>query len=65
MIKNEYCRLVANIAIRSVLFEVSVSPKPGLVDRFNPGAHKDMDIFTFLKVVPSSIHISITAPWLG
>ncbi|NLN15284.1 MAG: triphosphoribosyl-dephospho-CoA synthase CitG [Tissierellia bacterium] len=49
MIKNEYCRLVANIAIRSVLFEVSVSPKPGLVDRFNPGAHKDMDIFTFLK----------------
>ena len=28
--------------------EVSTSPKPGLVDRHNCGAHKDMDFFTFM-----------------
>jgi triphosphoribosyl-dephospho-CoA synthase len=32
----------------SLLYEVSASPKPGLVDRYNQGAHKDMDIFTFM-----------------
>lgn len=26
-----------------MLYEVSVSPKPGLVDRINCGAHQDMD----------------------
>ncbi len=36
-------------AIQSLLFEVTISPKPGLVDRFDTGAHKDMDIFTFIK----------------
>lgn len=39
---------IANIAIKSMLYEVAVTPKPGLVDRNNPGAHKDMDFFTFL-----------------
>jgi triphosphoribosyl-dephospho-CoA synthase len=27
---------------------VTASPKPGLVDRFNQGAHTDMDFFTFM-----------------
>ena len=39
---------VSSLAVRSILYEVSASPKPGLVDRFNPGAHKDMDYFTFV-----------------
>lgn len=39
---------VAELATRSLLYEVSVSPKPGLVDRFDSGAHSDMDFFTFL-----------------
>jgi triphosphoribosyl-dephospho-CoA synthase len=30
------------------LYEVSTTPKPGLVDRDNPGSHKDMDFFTFM-----------------
>ncbi len=34
---------------RAVLFEVSATPKPGLVDRRNCGAHKDMDFFTFVS----------------
>ncbi|MFP3043874.1 citrate lyase holo-[acyl-carrier protein] synthase [Treponema primitia] len=32
---------------RALLTEAAVTPKPGLVDRFNNGAHKDMDIFSF------------------
>lgn len=33
---------------RAVFYEVTVTPKPGLVDRANCGVHRDMDIFTFL-----------------
>ncbi|MDF2594430.1 MAG: citG [Clostridia bacterium] len=36
-------------ALQALLYEVTVSPKPGLVDRYNSGAHKDMDIFTFMS----------------
>lgn len=39
---------VAAMAVRALLYEVCVTPKPGLVDRDNSGAHHDMDIFTFL-----------------
>ncbi len=37
----------AGIATRSLLYELLVTPKPGLVDRANTGAHADMDTFTF------------------
>jgi triphosphoribosyl-dephospho-CoA synthase len=36
------------LAYEALLIEVAASPKPGLVDRFNCGAHTDMDLFTFL-----------------
>lgn len=39
---------VAETAVRALLYEVSVTPKPGLVDRANSGAHTDMDFFTFV-----------------
>lgn len=35
-------------ALEGMLMEVSCTPSPGLVDRNNAGAHKDMDYFTFL-----------------
>ena len=38
---------VAALACRAMLWEVLVTPKPGLVDRDNRGAHSDMDVFTF------------------
>lgn len=38
----------ANHATRALLYEVSTTPKPGLVDRNNSGSHRDMDFFTFL-----------------
>lgn len=37
---------VMQAAVRALLYEVSVTPKPGLVDRVNRGAHSDMDFFT-------------------
>ena len=49
MIKNEICTKISKSAVKALLYEVNVSPKPGLVDRFNTGAHNDMDIFTFIE----------------
>ena len=43
-----YARRAAQQAQRALLYEVAISPKPGLVDRANAGAHADMDIFTFI-----------------
>lgn len=40
---------VGGLAVRALLYEASVSPKPGLVDRLDPGAHRDMDYYTFLS----------------
>jgi len=40
---------LSSIALKSILYEVSLSPKPGLVDFNNSGSHKDMDYYTFLN----------------
>ncbi len=40
---------ITNLALESILYEVLLSPKPGLVDAMDAGSHKDMDIFTFIK----------------
>ena len=45
---EEMIRKIASIAMESMLYEVSATPKPGLVDRNNCGAHRDMDYFTFM-----------------
>ncbi len=39
----------ASLAVRALLYEVTVTPKPGLVDRLNNGSHRDMDMFTFMR----------------
>ena len=39
---------IGDIAHEAMIFEVSATPKPGLVDRVSNGAHRDMDFFTFL-----------------
>ena len=38
---------IARLACQALLYEVAVTPKPGLVDRANSGSHQDMDFFTF------------------
>jgi triphosphoribosyl-dephospho-CoA synthase len=40
---------ISSIAIEAMLHEVAATPKPGLVDRLNSGAHSDMNIFTFFS----------------
>lgn len=43
-----FVKRTAENAQRALLCEVAVTPKPGLVDRHNSGAHDDMDVFTFI-----------------
>ncbi len=57
LVNHEFTRHMGEIALKSMLYEVAASPKPGLVDRYNPGAHKDMDFFTFLA--SSSVLVSV------
>lgn len=38
-------------AEKALLYEVAATPKPGLVDRMDNGAHEDMNFFTFLDSI--------------
>lgn len=49
MNKIEFSEYISGLAIKAILYELATTPKPGLVDRKNAGAHSDMDIFTFLS----------------
>ncbi|AXQ78323.1 triphosphoribosyl-dephospho-CoA synthase CitG [Streptococcus chenjunshii] len=42
-------RTIAALASTALLYELSLTPKPGLVDRFNNGSHDDMDFPLFIK----------------
>lgn len=42
---------ISACAVRALLIEVGVAPKPGLVDRIDSGSHRDMDIFTFFSSI--------------
>lgn len=45
--RQYFCEYIAVQAYQALIREVNVTPKPGLVDRNNSGAHKDMDIRHF------------------
>lgn len=40
---------IGTLATEALLEEVNTTPKPGLVDRNNTGAHQDMDLETFYR----------------
>lgn len=40
---------LAELGVRALISEVDLTPKPGLVDRRNSGAHSDMDIEMFYR----------------
>ena len=42
-------KYVGNLAVQALKLEAGTTPKPGLVDRENSGAHRDMDYALFLK----------------
>lgn len=53
-----YCRLrkesqitkrLSAFALMAILQEISLTPKPGLVDKFSNGSHSDMDYQTFIS----------------
>jgi len=46
---NQYADRLAQSAVKALMYEVSVTPKPGLVDRADNGSHKDMDFYTFIN----------------
>jgi triphosphoribosyl-dephospho-CoA synthase len=46
---HRWAEEAAKLAEESILTEAVLTPKPGLVDAKDSGAHKDMDIFTFLR----------------
>jgi holo-ACP synthase/triphosphoribosyl-dephospho-CoA synthase len=54
----EYCRIrkesqivkrLSTFALSAILNEISLTPKPGLVDKFSNGSHSDMDYQTFIN----------------
>jgi holo-ACP synthase/triphosphoribosyl-dephospho-CoA synthase len=40
--------IISGAALGALIGEAAITPKPGLVDRANNGAHGDMDFFTFI-----------------
>jgi holo-ACP synthase/triphosphoribosyl-dephospho-CoA synthase len=42
-------RNLATLALQSILHEISLTPKPGLVDKFSNGVHSDMNYITFIN----------------
>ena len=54
---TELVHMIGTTAMESMLFEVAATPKPGLVDRRNCGAHDDMDYFTFMASA-AALHAS-------
>lgn len=58
-IKPAIVRDMATLAHHAMLIEVYTTPKPGLVDRANNGAHHDMTVATFEQSAEA------IAPWLA
>lgn len=46
---DQFCEWVGMCAEKSLLYEAITTPKPGLVDCEDSGAHRDMDLFTFVN----------------
>lgn len=45
---KELAKNISSAALRAILYEISLSPKPGLVDFYSNGIHKDMDFNLFI-----------------
>lgn len=51
MQKGDVISTLGQLSLKSVLYEISCYPSPGLVSPISSGAHKDMDHFTFLDSI--------------
>jgi holo-ACP synthase/triphosphoribosyl-dephospho-CoA synthase len=57
--KTIIIKQLTSLGLKALLSEISLTPKPGLVDKFSNGSHGDMNYQTFID---SSAAIS---PWMG
>ncbi len=48
-VKCALAHKISQLAVNALICEVMTTPKPGLVDKNNSGAHSDMDLDLFLK----------------
>ncbi|WP_145587724.1 triphosphoribosyl-dephospho-CoA synthase CitG [Yersinia aldovae] len=55
---DHFAQYYGALAYQAMLAEVNLTPKPGLVDRFNCGAHRDMSLVDFYHSADA------IAPWL-
>lgn len=62
---SRFARHCASQAQRALLHEAACTPKPGLVDGANSGAHRDMDQFTFLDSAAALADYFFQAAWQG
>lgn len=56
---------IGTTALEAMLMEAACAPAPGLVDRFNSGAHQDMNYFTFLKSSSALVPFIFRCAWAG
>lgn len=47
----DFNKKIEEICVSALLEEITTTPKPGLVDTLNSGAHKDMDYSTFIASI--------------
>lgn len=47
LLSAETVNYFSQLGWQAMLAEVNLTPKPGLVDQFNNGAHKDMSLLDF------------------
>lgn len=57
--RTDIVSLIGECAEKALLEEVYTTPKPGLVDLHDTGAHRDMDVYTFEKSA------RVLAPYFG
>jgi len=50
---------ISSLAQQAILSEISLTPKPGLVDQFSCGSHADMNYQTFM------VSTAAISPWFG
>jgi len=46
--EKEVVDRLSSLALRAILSEITLTPKPGLVDKFSDGSHTDMNYQTFI-----------------
>jgi holo-ACP synthase/triphosphoribosyl-dephospho-CoA synthase len=61
--RSRLADMVAAAALRALIGEAAITPKPGLVDRANNGAHRDMHFFSFIDstaaIIPYFRHCAL------